>query len=385
MHVRTTRLSIKDALNIAIAALIISTLNLTGCAQPTDATVAPVVDTKNTLLKDAYANYFPIGAAVAVNEYGLDSFTSYGDGIMSNFNSIVAENCMKPGVIQPTEGSFTWTYADNLMAYAAAHGMTVRGHVLVWHSQTPAWMFSATGTQAERKAATQAKMKAHIDAVVGRYVNNVYCWDVVNEAISDSSTGSIYRDTSGWFTSYGDASFIQDAFDYANAAAPNAKLFYNDYSVVNAEKRARIVKMINDLGLKSHGLDGVGMQAHWSLSWPSIQEIQSTIDTFHDMGLDVQITELDIDCYNNSASTSVIPYAAVADALAARYAAIFKCFRDNKDKISAVTLWGVGDDHTWLDHMIGSSYKPDVTRKNYPLLFDANKQKKAAFISVRDF
>lgn len=385
MKSQAQTISLTRTIGLTIAVLSISALSLSACAQPTAATVAPVVDTKNTLLKDAYQGYFPIGAAVAANEYGLDSFTSYGDGIMSNFNSIVAENCMKPGVIQPTEGSFAWTYADNLVAYAVAHGMTVRGHVLVWHSQTPEWMFSQTGTQEERKTATRAKMKSHIDAVVGRYKNNVYCWDVVNEAISDSDSGSIYRTVSGWFTSYGDASFIQDAFDFANAAAPTAKLFYNDYSVVNSAKRARIVKMINDLNLKSHGLDGVGMQAHWSLSWPSIQDIQTTIDTFHDMGLDVQITELDIDCYSNSASMNAIPYSAVADALTARYAAIFKCLRDNKDKISAVTLWGVADDHTWLDHMIGGSYKNDVTRKNYPLLFDANKQKKAAYLSVRDF
>lgn len=382
-HVPTT--STKKTLALGIATLCMTVVSFFGCSQPTVA-VPPVVDTKNTLLKDAYASYFPIGAAVAANEYGLDSFASYGDAILSNFNSIVAENCMKPGVIQPTEGSFVWTYADKLMDYADAHGMTVRGHVLVWHSQTPAWMFSATGTQDERKTATRAKMKSHIDAVVGKYKDDVYCWDVVNEAISDSDLGSIYRTDSGWYTAYGDATFIQDAFDFANAAAPaTAKLFYNDYSVVNSGKRARIVKMINDLGLKARGLDGVGMHAHWSLSWPSIQEIQTTIDTFHDMGLDVQITELDIDCYNGSTSTSAIPYSAVADALTARYAAIFKCFRDNKDKISAVTLWGVADDHTWLDHMIGGSYKSDVTRKNYPLLFDANKQKKAAFLSVRDF
>ncbi len=360
-------------------------LAATACSSSGGEAPATSLELTGPALAAAYADYFPIGAAVMAGEYGTTFTQKYNEETLSQFNSLVAENCMKPGVIQPTKGNFAWTYADSLVAYAEDHDMTVRGHVLVWHSQTPAWMFASSGTQEEKKAHARAEMLAHVNAVVGRYKDSVYCWDVVNEAISDSAGSSIYRTDSPWYQAYGDASFIADAFDYAKAADPDALLYYNDYSVVDSSKRARIVQMINDLNLKEHGLHGVGIQAHWNLQWPSISDIQATIDTFHDMGLDVQITELDIDCYNNSSQTSAISYSSVENALTERYRSVFKCFRDNQDKISQVTLWGVADDHTWLDHMIGGSYRQDVTRKNHPLLFDVNAKPKKAFFAVRDF
>lgn len=375
-------------ISIAVPTIAVSAM-VTGCSTAGSSveTGGLVEDTLNIPLQNTYVGYFPIGAAVAAGEYGYNSLTSYSSAVLGEFNSLVAENCMKPGVIHPTEATYNWAPADSIIAYAKANNMKVRGHVLVWHNQTGSWMFGS-GTQAEKKAFSQAKLLAHINAVTAHFKGDVYCWDVVNEAIKDNwspaAWTTVYREDSPWYTAYGDASYIQDAFDYASAADPAAKLFYNDYNVCDSSKRARIVKMINDLDLKSHGLDGIGIQGHWTLSWPSIADIQATIDIFHDMGLDVQITELDIDCYNNSSSTAKIPYATVEKALAARYQAIFDCFRANKDKISGVTLWGIGDDHTWLDTFFGGSTHA-APRKNYPLLFDAEGNKKQAYLSVRDF
>ncbi len=357
----------------------------TACSGSPKEDLSASLDPNSAPLAVVYDSYFPIGAAVMAGEYGVSFTSNYDETTLSQFNSFVGENCMKPGVIQPTKGNFVWSHADSLVAYAVDHGKTVRGHVLVWHSQTPNWMFASSGTQIERKEHARGEMLAHIDAVVGRYADSLYCWDVVNEAISDSSGGSVYRTESPWFSAYGDASYITDAFDYARAADPDALLYYNDYSVCDSGKRSRIVQMINDLDLKNHGLHGIGIQAHWNLQWPSVAEIQATIDTFHSMGLDVQITELDIDCYNNSSQTTEIPYASVESALTERYREIFECLRDNKDKISQVTLWGVADDHTWLDHMVGGVYDQDITRKNYPLLFDADRKPKKAFFAVRNF
>jgi endo-1,4-beta-xylanase len=334
-------------------------------------------------LKDVYS--IPIGAAVAAGEYGWDSFDTYGDALMGEFDSLVAENCMKAGVIQYSEGNFSWTAPDRLVGYAAEHGMQVRGHALVWHTQAAGWMFTDTGTAAEKKEFSRSRMQTHITTVVNRYEDDIYCWDVVNEAISDSGG---YRTDSPWYLAYGDASYIQNAFDYAYAADPDCKLYYNDYNVCVPSKRSDIVSMIEDLDLiGSHHLTGIGIQAHWNLNWPSIAEIQTTIDTFHDMGLEVQITELDIDCYNGSTSLTVNPYSNYEEALATRYGEIFDCLRQNAEegKITAITLWGVADDHTWLDHMIGGEYISSVTRKNYPLLFDADHNKKQAYFEVWDF
>lgn len=345
--------------------------------------------TPSVTLKDVYSGYFPIGAAVAAGEYGFDSFDTYGPALVGQFDTLVAENCMKAGVIHSAENIYSWGPADRLVNYASAHSMDVRGHALVWHTQPAAWMFADQGTPAETREYSRSRMETHISAVVGRYAEDLYCWDVVNEAITDSDSAvNIYRTDSPWYQAYGDPSYIQDAFDYAHAADPDCLLFYNDYSICNSGKRGRVVQMIEDLELiENHHLDGIGIQAHWNLVWPTLQQIEETVNTFHDMGLVVEITELDIDCYNGSGDFTVRPYSGFRDPLAERYREIFTLFRQLADegKLSRVTLWGVADDHTWLDHMIGGQYYDSPTRKNYPLLFDALHGKKECYFAVRDF
>lgn len=320
-------------------------------------------------LSEIYAPYFRIGAAVAGGEYGYDTFRANdnAEAVIAEFSSLTAENAMKAGVIHPTANSWNYAAADKIVSWATARDIGVRGHALVWHQQTGTWMFTDGGTQEEKKAFARANMKAHIEAMLARYGSRVEWWDVVNEAISDSSTGSIYRTDSPWYQAYGDATFIRDAFAFARAANPDVKLYYNDYSMVSAGKRARTIQMIDELDLVRDGLiDGVGMQSHWQIDSPSTSEIQSAIDDFSALGIDVQITELDIVC-----SSAELPL------LAARYAEIFRVLRDNSDKISSVTLWGVADDHTWLTDFHGFT--------NYPLLWDANFEPKDAYRAVTEF
>jgi endo-1,4-beta-xylanase len=328
-------------------------------------------------LDEVYADFFPVGAAVSAGEYGWSSFTVYPESVLAVFNSYVAENCMKPGLIQPSEGNFNWNAPDIIATQAAATDVLFRGHVLVWHSQTPSWMTSGTKEQA------RTRMQNHITAVVGRYKDSIYCWDVVNEAVSDSGG---YRTSSPWYIVYGDATYIQDAFDFAYAADPDCKLFYNDYSVVNSTKRDAIVTMITDLRLiEDHHMSGIGLQAHWKLTWPSVSDIQDTIDTFADMGLEVQITELDIDIYENGSVPETEYTEELENQLADRYEELFQLFRDNADKITGVTLWGVADDRTWLNHFWDGVYHSDQFRQNYPLLFDINHQFKKAYVVITDY
>lgn len=354
-------------------------LLLAGCVSSGVETA--VQEGEGLLLKDIYKDFFPIGAAVAAGETGFDSFQSYPKRILGEFNSLTAENAMKPSVLQPTRGRFAWKYADRIVQYAEDNNMKVRGHTLVWHNQTPQWMFLGKGTQEERKAFARKEMKAYISAVVGRYSGRIYCWDVVNEALSE---GGWYRVESPWYQAYGDQSYIQDAFDFARQADPDCRLFYNDYNLVYPHKREMVIEMIEELDLKSHGLTGVGIQAHWNLTWPTIEEIEKTIDLFYSHGLEVQITELDINCYDWSDENAVLPYSEVEQALADRYRAIFDCFRRNSHKLSGVTFWGVADDHTWLDHFYGGAWHEKV-RKNYPLLFGISQEKKKSYHAITRF
>ena len=326
---------------------------------------------------DLYTAYFPVGAAVAGGEYGWNSFDAYPEKVLSAFSSFVAENCMKPAVIQPVKGEFNWGPADEVVTEAESRGAIVRGHTLVWHQQSPGWM-----TEGD-KASARANLQAHIAAVAGRYAGRISVWDVVNEAVTDYG----YRTTSPWYIAYGDASYIQDAFDFAYAADPQAKLIYNDYSVVNAGKRATIVNMIKDLRLiEDHHMTGVGIQAHWKMDWPKLSDIQATIDTFNAMGLELQFTELDIDVYDGDGSRNETVLTDYLDKkLADRYEEIFELFRANADKIGNVTFWGIADDHTWLNHFWDSSYHGSEFRQNYPMPFNTEHEAKQLYIRITEF
>lgn len=337
-------------------------------------------------LASRYAPYFSIGAAVSTGKGNFDSLSLYPHALLSEFSSLTAENAMKPVELQPKPGVFAWANADAIANYAKENNKKLRGHTLVWHNQSPDWMTAPELSGTARKAKARENMKAHISAVVQRYQSVISVWDVVNEAVCDNwdQGDSIYREKSPWYQAYGDETYIRDAFIFAREANPDALLVYNDYSLCDSEKRERVIKMIRDLDLIKHGLGAVGIQAHWHIGWPSTTEIERTITVFSDLGLDVQITELDIDCYGGSPSSKPKPYKTFEKELTSRYKAIFTCLKNNADKVSSVTFWGVADDHTWLDHFYGNTWHQDKIRKNYPFLFDGRHHKKAAYDAVMD-
>lgn len=332
---------------------------LFSCAQEED--MEPY-ESDGITLAGSYDEYFDIGAAVALGVNSFDSFNAYEDSLLAEFNSFTAENEMKPSVLRTATKGFSWSAADRLVAEAASRGARVRGHALVWHSQTPDWFAK---TAASKEAARQ-NMKDHIEAVLARYdEDEVYCWDVVNEAISD---GGDYRKTdSPWYSIYGGPEYIRDAFQFARDANPEVQLFYNDYNIVNTHKQDMIVKMIEDLKLIEDGLiDGVGIQAHWNINnWPSKDTIRNTINRFGEMGLRVHITELDL-----TGPESEQPL------LANRYRDIFEVFIECSQYIDSVTFWGVADDHTWLNSHRGYP--------NFPFVFSKDHQRKAAYYSIRN-
>jgi endo-1,4-beta-xylanase len=316
-------------------------------------------------LSKVYEEYFNIGAAV-----NLRTIESQKDLLRKHFNSITAENDMKFSEIQPAEGQFTFEKADQLAAFAKKNGMKMRGHTLVWHNQTPDWVFE----DADRETLLQ-RMKDHITAVMNRYKGTIFCWDVVNEAVTDEGL-ELYRPTK-WLEIIGE-DYIEKAFEFAHMADPEALLFYNDYNESNPEKREKIYKLVKSLVDKGVPIHGVGLQAHWNLVNPSLEEIRTAIERYAALGLKLHLTELDISVFNfeDKRADLTEPTNEMLELQAERYQQIFHLLRQYQKHITSVTFWGAADDYTWLSDF------PVIGRKNWPFLFDENHQPKESFWKV---
>lgn len=332
-------------------------------------------------LKDYYGDYFTIGVAVSPRALRTDE----AQLILQQFNSMTPENAMKMGPIHPFENQYNWEGADSIAVFAKKNKLKLRGHTLCWHSQAPRWFFtdSTTGQQVTKEVLLQ-RLKDHITTVVKRYKGVVYAWDVVNEVISDNPNE--YFRNSLFYQICGEE-FVAKAFQYAHAADPGALLFYNDYNEINAVKREKIFKLVK--GLKEAGIPihGVGLQGHWAINEPSEQQLDSTIGRFADLGLNIQITELDISVYpkeHSARERKATDYDTVfsvekENRQIEMYKICFRLFRKYKKALSSVTFWNISDRHSWLDNF------PVRGRKDYPLLFDKDLKPKKAFWEVVKF
>jgi endo-1,4-beta-xylanase len=320
-----------------------------------------------TLLKEKYRDYFRIGAAVSA--FSVDR---YRDLLLTHFNSITCENEMKFSSVCDNNGEYHFEGADKIRDFARNNGIALRGHTLVWHNQIPAWIFEGAD-----KAALIARMKAHIQKMGARYGNDAYCWDVVNEAIEDKA-GVMMR-KSGWSDIIGE-DFMDYAFRYAKDAVPAATLYYNDYNETNPEKRAKICAKLREMLQRGVPVEGMGMQAHDRIYGFSTDELRRSIEAYATLGLRVQITEMDISLFRFDDKTKLeAPPVDLLKQQAAVYKECFRVFREYKDVIDAVTLWGVADDTSWLNNF------PVRDRKSWPLLFDENHEPKDAFWEIVDF
>jgi len=333
----------------------------------------------NSGLKDFYKNYFPIGVAVSARSLKTDEAAL----ILQQFNSLTAENAMKMGPIHPRENQYYWHDADSIVAFAQAHGLRVRGHNLCWHQQTPAWLFKDSLGNRVSKDVLLRRLQDHITTVVSRYKGKIYAWDVVNEAVDDDSTQLLRN--SLWYQICGD-DFIIKAFEYAHAADPAAQLFYNDYNTERPQKRERVYTLLQRLIKAGAPINGVGLQAHWSVYEPTADELAKAITQFSSLGLKIQFTELDISIHpweknrrdKRPGDTDVFTPALEQQQLE-QYKKVFALFRQYKNVITGVTFWNISDRYTWLD-----TY-PVPGRKNYPLLFDQQLQPKKAYQAVTQF
>ena len=345
------------------------------------------------------ADFFPVGAAI----YAPDLSGPHADLLMKHFNSVTSENDMKWDATEPTEGSFNFANADAQVAFAQAHNMHIRGHALVWHSQTPAWVFQDAGGvdmstepfSEDNKALLLLRMKNHIRALVQHFGGAISAWDVVNEPFDESQADGFRR--SKWFQITGGPEFIDLAFQYAKDAIDelglppgSIKLFLNEFSTTVPAKRDFILAYL--AGAKQRGvpIDGVGHQMHNNVNWPlnddpaSRNDVIQAFNAVADLGFDNQVTEMDVSIYRVNAPGQTI-YSDYDDIVAFgqptlvelgyRYRDYFQIFRQLKGKISSVTLWGEADDHTW---------RTSGSTVNAPLLFDNRLLAKYAYWGVVD-
>ncbi|CAD0358969.1 endo-1,4-beta-xylanase [Xanthomonas hortorum pv. pelargonii] len=355
-----------------------------------------VCDTRSTSLKHAYADGFLIGTAVNTDIVsGKDAVSAAL--VACHFNAITAENVMKAEVVAPRPGVFDFSAADAFVAYGRSRDMFVIGHTLVWHNQTPDWFFVDAQGNPNTADAQLERMRAHIERVAGRYAGKVQAWDVVNEIIDEDGS---YRATN-WVQRVGDGdTVVRNAFTFAQRYAPDAQLYYNDFNAWRPAKRDGIVRMVKMLQHSGIRIDGVGMQGHWGLDYPSLRDIEDAIDAYAALGIKVMITELDIDVLPLTKEGQVIgtglahkqfqlpefkrfldPYRdglppEVQAQLRDRYAELFALFWRKRDKLARVSVWGVTDGMSWKNDY------PVPGRTNYPLLFDRKHQPKPALDAV---
>ncbi|MFC0214467.1 endo-1,4-beta-xylanase [Paenibacillus chartarius] len=324
-------------------------------------------------LRQRYRGCFDIGAAV-----NLTTIESSRELLAAQFNSITAENDMKFERVHPEEGVYTFEAADRLVRFAGEHGMKVRGHTLVWHNQTPDWVFRAPGGGPAGRELLLERMKEHIDSVAGRYKGRVYAWDVVNEAIEDKS--GVWLRSSPWLEQIGE-DFIAKAFEFAHAADPSAVLFYNDYNECDPAKRDKIIRLLSRLKEQGVPVHGMGMQGHWNLNGPSLDEIRAAIEGYAALGHQLQITELDISVFDFDDRRTDLrqPTEEMLVRQAERYQRVFALLREYRDAVTAVTFWGAADDYTWLDDF------PVKGRKNWPFVFDEGHQPKPSFWKIAEW
>jgi endo-1,4-beta-xylanase len=385
-------------------------------------------------LKDAYKDHFYVGVAInrAIamgNAVGADNVNRNSEQVLKDcalvknqFNQIAPENDLKWALIHPQPGADGYDFgpADAFVNFGLSNNMHVVGHTLVWHSQTPRWVFQGTnippgvtnppspvsadatnairtnlppgasgfgrgfgrgfgfsGSRASREELLE-RMRDHIHAVVGRYKGRIKVWDVVNEAVADAGTNVLRN--SLWLQIIG-PDFIAKAFEYAHEADPDAILRYNDYGLEGAEKRQKLITLIRTLQAQHVPVMAIGSQTHVSVTRPSFEEEDLALTELETLGLPIHITELDVNGAQGgqrntgadvAANESTTQGGLVKDAdqrLADAYSGLFRAFVKHEKSVKVVTFWGVNDAVSWR-------------ARGRPLLFDGANQPKPAFDAV---
>ena len=363
-------------INTVICSMLLSVIMLASCT------------TAEPALKDVFAKDFVIGGALNGNQiYG--NSPSEAAIITKHFSTITPENILKWEGVHPEPERYNFDPADKYVELGQKNKMFIVGHTLVWHNQTPKWVFENADGSAVNRDALLKRMKDHIFAVAGRYKGRINGWDVVNEAVDGD--GQLRK--TKWLEIIGE-DYVAKAFEYAHEADPDAELYYNDYDMWKKDHWEGVIRLVKDLQAKGLRVDGIGIQGHWGFDYPAMNEIEESIVACAKLGVKVMITELDLTVLpsgwqdrsaditkNYELQKKLNPYAdglpaEINQKQADRYAEFFSLFHKHRDKISRVTFWGVEDGGSWRNNW------PVKGRRDYPLLFDRDCKPKPAFDAV---
>lgn len=340
-------------------------------------TVAPTVVPTEVPVADLIAKDWPKDFSL-YKTYKDDFFlgTIYTDASRSGtdkeltlkqFNTITPENLMKPEYMQPTEGNFNYSEADTMFQFAKENNLNVHAHTLVWHNQSGDWL----GKNVSREKAIE-QLKSHITNIVKHYKGKAYSWDVVNEAINDGvalpANGdwkSCLRQTQ-WLDSIG-PDYIAMAFKFAHEADPNAKLYYNDYSLNDRNKADIVCAMVKDLKSQGIAISGIGMQGHYSID-TSVGSVEYSIQKFIKLKVEISVSELDV-AVKGAAMTGLTKDQEIRQGIF--YAKLFQVYKKYSKSIARVTFWGYVDNKSWI-------------RQSFPCLFNADYSPKLAAYAVLD-
>ena len=334
--------------------------------------------------KDTYKGYFSVG--VALNFRNIASPEQMAI-VKKNFNSVTAENAMKPGEIHPKEGVWNWAGADSIANWCRQNGIKMRGHCLAWHSQFANWMFTDKKGKPVTKEVFYERLRDHIHQVVNRYKDIVYAWDVLNEAIADGDgrkmpwmkeAPSPYRKTA--MMDLCGEEFIVKVFQFAREADPSVKLFYNDYNAADPAKRDRIYNMVKKMKAMGAPIDGIGMQGHYNIYGPSMEDFEAAIKKYSEIVDEIHITELDLRTneemggqlrFSLGKSYNVPEH--IKTLHQAQYENLFRVMRRHKDVITNVTFWNLSDADSWIGV------------NNYPLPIDKDFKYKKVYYAIKNF
>lgn len=334
-------------------------------------------------LKETFKDDFLIGAAINSRQIE-EKDTAAARLIPRQFNALTPENIMKAEVIHPAWDKYNFDLADKLVAYAKKYNIKVNAHNLIWHSQLPASIQKIKDADS-----LHSWFVNHITTIASRYDGKVYSWDVVNEALNEDGTlrNSIFLQKLG-------PDYIVEAFRLAQKAAPQTKLYYNDYNIEQPKKRAGAIALIKKIQAAGVRIDGVGIQGHWRANNVPLADIEASIREFSALGIEVMFTELDLSVLPNpwdnatadvsqtaAGRAGMNPYTnALPDSIqnvqATAYANLFRLFLKYKGKVTRITFWGIDDGMSWLNDW------PIRGRTNYPLVFDRNHQPKKAYYTI---
>jgi endo-1,4-beta-xylanase len=343
-------------------------------SQAAIARTAPDVGAPGSLRALAAKVGLRIGTAIIPQDINTPSYAAIAG---SQFSVVTPGNEMKWQVVEPTQGTFDWSGADNLVAFAHAHDQLIRGHTLLWHNQLPTWLTSGVAADTITNAQLKELLRQHIRTEVSRYRGEIWQWDVANEFFTDSSPSGI--NPSDFWVSHLGPGIIGDAFRWAHAADPHALLCYNDYNIAGEDgtnaKSDAVYGWLKQQLAAGVPIDCVGDQGHLDTQFGfSGAQMTKDLARYASLGLKVAITEADVRTFVTNATTQVPTDSLAQFAQPQEFSLMLRACLAVPQCIS-FTVWGFTDADSWVPGFF--------TGEGYATIYDVNQQPKPAYYALQ--